>query len=65
MPIELAEKMIKRSSDKGGVVLDPFAGSGTTLLAAKNLERQWIGIEINPDNYEIAEGRLKPKDDSE
>ena len=64
MPIELAEKMIKRSSDKGGVVLDPFAGSGTTLLAAKNLERQWIGIEINPDNYEIAEGRLKPKDDS-
>jgi len=39
-------------------VLDPFAGSGTTLKAAKELNRQWCGIEINPEYCAIAEARL-------
>ena len=42
----------------GGVVLDPFCGSGTTCLVAKKLRRQWIGIEINPEYVEIANKRI-------
>ena len=41
------------------IVLDPFLGSGTTALAAKQLGRQFIGIEINPDYAAIAVERLK------
>ena len=45
-------------SNPGDVVLDPFAGSGTTLKAAKELNRQFVGIEINPDYCTICEARL-------
>ena len=41
-----------------GIVLDPFAGSGTTLKAAKELNRHWLGIEINPAYVEICKARL-------
>jgi DNA modification methylase len=40
------------------VILDPFAGSGTTLLAAKRLGRPCIGVELTQHNCEIARGRL-------
>jgi DNA modification methylase len=40
------------------VVLDPFAGSGTTLKAAKELNRRFIGIEINPEYVEICKKRI-------
>jgi site-specific DNA-methyltransferase (adenine-specific) len=40
------------------VVLDPFAGSGTTLKAAKELNRRFIGIEINPEYVEICQRRI-------
>jgi DNA modification methylase len=42
----------------GGIVLDPFAGSGTTLWAAEYHNRPWIGIEMNPEYVAIAEARL-------
>ena len=46
------ETLIKLVTKEGQVVLDPFCGCGTTLLAAKNLNRNYIGFEINPKHYE-------------
>lgn len=57
-PIALAKDHIASWSNPGDVVLDPFAGSGTTCKAAKELERQWCGIEIEPKYCAIAEARL-------
>lgn len=45
---------------KAGIVLDPFSGSGTTLLAAHKLLRNWVGIEINKDYVALAKKRLTP-----
>ena len=45
-PIELYKRIIEASSHTGNVVLDPFAGCGTTAIAAEQLERQWIGIDL-------------------
>lgn len=44
-PMKLFERMIQASSDEGDIVLDPFCGSGTTIEAANNLNRQWLGID--------------------
>lgn len=57
-PLPLASDHVTSWSNPGDVVLDPFAGSGTTLKAAKELNRQWCGIEINPEYCAIAEARL-------
>lgn len=57
-PLWMMEKLIKVSSKENDVVCDPFAGTGTTLLAAKYLKRNFIGIEINPDFIKLAEARL-------
>ncbi|MBP3713378.1 MAG: site-specific DNA-methyltransferase [Bacilli bacterium] len=56
--IEIIENLILNSSEAGGVVLDPFLGSGTTAVAAKRLNRNYIGFEINPKYYQIAKDRL-------
>lgn len=48
-PLALAERPILATCPPGGVVLDPFIGSGTTAIAAEKHERQWLGIELNPD----------------
>ncbi len=45
-PIELYKRIIRASSNAGDLVLDPFAGCGTTLMAAEELGRQWIGIDL-------------------
>lgn len=58
MPIALAKDHILSWSNPGDIVLDPFSGSGTTCKAAKELNRQWCGIEINPEYCKIAETRL-------
>ena len=57
-PIALMEYLIKMVTPKGGVVLDPFAGSGTTLVAAKQNSFQYIGIEMTEEYIPIIEARL-------
>jgi len=46
-PLDLLSKMIEHSSAKGQVVLDPFAGSGSSCQASEKLGRKWIGIELD------------------
>jgi site-specific DNA-methyltransferase (adenine-specific) len=58
-PIEVASSVIRVSTPATGLVLDPFIGSGTTLEAAKLLNRRAIGIEIEPKYCEIAVKRLR------
>ena len=57
-PPELCEKPIKATCPPDGVVLDPFAGAGTTLLKAKELGRQYVGIELNPEYADMARARI-------
>lgn len=57
-PPKLIEPCILAGSRHGDVVLDPFAGSGTTLYVAKELGRQFIGIELNPDYVKLIDKRL-------
>lgn len=57
--INAMEWLILTHSNKGDVVLDPFMGSGTTGVAAKNLGRDFIGIELEPEYFKIAEDRIK------
>ena len=58
-PLGLISKLIACSTDENDVVLDPFLGSGSTAIAAENLNRQWIGIERNADYVKMARKRLK------
>ena len=53
------------STPTGGVILDPFAGSGTTLVAAKRLGRTCIGVELDPHNCDIAIERLNRESNKE
>ena len=57
-PLALYERIIEASTDPGDLVLDPFCGSGTTLLAAERLGRRWIGIDANSMALETAQERL-------
>ena len=58
-PEKLIAKLVLASSDVGDLILDPFAGSGTTAVVAKKLGRHYIGIEHNPTYCAWAEYRLK------
>ena len=58
-PEKLLEIIIRASSDKGDLVLDPFIGSGTTAIVARRLGRKWIGIEKEAKYIKISEARLK------
>jgi site-specific DNA-methyltransferase (adenine-specific) len=62
-PLPLILKLIRNSSTPGQLVLDPFAGSGTTLAAAKTLGRNYIGFEIEPRWCELANQRITEVND--
>ena len=58
-PVELMEKMIKNSSKEGDTVLDCFMGSGTTAIAAMNLNRNFIGFELEEKFFNISAKRIE------
>lgn len=58
-PTKLLQRIIKVSSNDNELILDPFAGSGSTLVAAHILNRRWIGIEIEEKYCEIAKQRIE------
>jgi adenine-specific DNA-methyltransferase len=57
-PVALLEYLIGKSSDEGGLVLDPFMGIGSTCVAARNTRRRYVGIEIDGHWHEQALQRL-------
>ena len=57
-PERLVEPCILAGCPEGGTVLDPFAGSGTTGVVAKRLRRHFVGVEINPDYWQMATDRI-------
>lgn len=57
-PLDIIQNLIINSSKENDVVLDPFLGSGTTAVACKELNRQYIGFEIDKKYFEIAQDRL-------
>lgn len=57
-PLDLLEWLVKTYSNEGDLILDPFAGSGTTGAACIKLKRDFIGIELNPDYFAIAQERI-------
>jgi site-specific DNA-methyltransferase (adenine-specific) len=57
-PPDLVEPCIQLGSREGDVILDPFIGSGTTGQVALDLQRRFVGIELNPDYIHIAQKRL-------
>jgi len=57
-PTQLMERLINLVSDEGNVILDPFMGSGSTGVAAGNLDRSFIGYEIDDEYFKIAEQRI-------
>jgi site-specific DNA-methyltransferase (adenine-specific) len=59
MPVVLLERIIRGCSKPGDLVLDPFAGSGTTLVAASRLGRRWVGVELSRQYAERAMERIR------
>lgn len=59
-PIEMAQRVITQFTHKGELVLDPFVGSGTTLLAAQDLERNAVGFDLKQEYVELANSRMTP-----
>jgi site-specific DNA-methyltransferase (adenine-specific) len=56
--MDIPTKAIKILSYKNDLILDPFAGSGTSLVAAQILDRRWLGIELSPNYCQVAESRV-------
>ena len=64
-PLELLHRIIKASSNEGDVVLDPFCGCATACVAAEQLGRQWMGIDISPSAEVITKLRLQDEVDKQ
>jgi len=60
-PISIITDLVLASSNEGHLILDPFSGSGTTGVACKILNRNFIGIELDPEYFKIAEKRINDK----
>jgi DNA modification methylase len=58
-PIQLMDRLISASTNEGMIVLDPFMGVGSTAVSCKNLNRRYIGIELNPEYAKIASKRIR------
>lgn len=58
-PVDMLEVLVSNSSNKGEIILDPFMGSGTTGMACKNLGREFIGIEMDGEYFDIAKKRIE------
>ena len=58
-PLVLLERILKASSNENDIVLDAFCGCGTALVAAQNLGRQWIGIDVSPTACRVMAKRLR------
>ncbi|WP_207787188.1 DNA methyltransferase [Actinomycetospora cinnamomea] len=58
-PLSLLERIVEIGSDKGDIVLDPFAGCGTTVDAAQKLDRRWIGIDVTTIAIDLIDARLR------
>ena len=58
-PLKLLERIINMSSNEDDTILDPFCGSGTTLLAAERLNCRWIGIDSNDEAIRITKDRIE------
>ncbi|MGI8551753.1 MAG: DNA methyltransferase [Dehalococcoidia bacterium] len=58
-PERLLERLILAASNEGDIVLDPFAGCGTTMVAAQRLQRKWVGIDISPTAVGLIQRRLE------
>ena len=57
-PVALFERLVNASSNPGQLILDPFAGSGTTAIAAENTDRRWLCIEKDETYYNAACNRI-------
>jgi site-specific DNA-methyltransferase (adenine-specific) len=60
-PLEIVERMVRASCPENGIVLDPFAGTGTTAIACLLNKRRYITYELNPEYYEMILNRIKRK----
>lgn len=58
-PLVLLDRIIKSSSNPNDIILDAFCGCGTALVAAENLDRQWIGIDVSPTACRVMAKRLR------
>jgi site-specific DNA-methyltransferase (adenine-specific) len=60
-PLALLERIVLLASNPGDLILDPFCGSGTTLVAARKHDRSWLGIDASADAIAVARARLAPQ----
>jgi site-specific DNA-methyltransferase (adenine-specific) len=58
-PLRLLERIVRASTNQDGLVVDPFCGSGTTLVAAARLTRPFVGCDVGDLALEISAGRLR------